>query len=139
MATTTIPRSILATIPLLLTACGDDATAPASVAGQYTATTFNLVQAVDTTDVLAAGGNLFITLTASGTTTGQLFVPAALNGGTPFTASMDGTFTLNNGVVTFSQAADTFVRDLPFTVTGKALAGSRDFSGTIVIVVLIRP
>lgn len=87
-------------------------------------------------DVLAAGGSLTITLTANGTTTGQLFVPAALNGGTPLTESMDGTFTPSSGVVTFSQAADTFVRDMPFTVLGKSLAGSKDFSGTTITVLL---
>src|SRR6266566_4781292 len=129
MVPTAFRRSVLVTLPLLLAACGDDSTGPASVAGQYAATT----------DVLAAGGSLTITLTANGTTPGQLFVPAALNGGTPLTASMDGTFTLSNGVVTFSQAADTFVRDMPFTVLGKTLAGSKDFSGTTVTVVLTRP
>ncbi len=98
MVPTAFRRSVLVTLPLLLAACGDDSTGPASVAGQYAATTFNLVQGATTTDVLAAGGSLTITLTANGTTTGQLFVPAALNGGTPLTASMDGTFTLSNGL-----------------------------------------
>ncbi len=139
MVPTAFRRSVLVPLPLLLAACGDASTGPASVAGQYAATTFNLVQGATTTDVLGAGGRLTITLTANGTTTGQLFVPAALNGGTPLTASMDGTFTLSNGVVTFSQAADTFVRDMPFTVLGKTMAGSKDFSGTTVTVVLTRP
>jgi hypothetical protein len=108
------------------------------VAGQYTATTFTVVESGNTIDVLAAGGSLTITLTTSGTTTGQLIVPASVTGGSPLVASMDGTYTLTNGVVTFSQSADTFVRNMPFTVQGKTLTGSSIFSGATVSVVLTR-
>jgi len=127
-----------AVLVLLLPACGSDANGPEDLAGQYVATTFQFVQGADTTDVLAAGGWLTITLAADGTTDGQLLVPAALNDGTPFTASMNGTFTVSNDVVTFNQAADSFVRDMRFTVTLKMLSGSQSFSGTTVIVVLTR-
>jgi hypothetical protein len=123
---------------LLLAACGD-ATGPEGVAGSYTATTFTTVQSGNTTNVLTAGGSLSINLTADGATTGQLFVPASVNGGTALNASMAGTFTVTNGIVTFTQSADSFVRDMPFTVSGKTLTGSKVFSGTTVNVVLIRP
>ena len=65
-------------------------------------------------DVLAAGGSLSITITPSFTTTGTLTIPASVNGGVPFTASMTGTATYTQSAarVTFTQAADTFVRDL---------------------------
>lgn len=122
---------------LALGACGET-TGPESVAGQYTATTFTVVESGNTTDVLAAGGSLTITLTTSGTTTGQLIVPASVTGGSPLVASMDGTYTLTNGVVILSQSADTFVRDMPFTVQGKTLTGSSIFSGVTVSVVLTR-
>lgn len=139
MATRTPFPTLLVVIPLLLGACGTDATGPVSVVGQYTAVTFQTVQSTDTSDLLAGGSSLTITLMADSTTTGQLYVPAALNNGTPLNASMEGTYTLANGVVTFSQAADTFVRDMAFTVSGKTLLGNQDFGGTTIIVVLTRP
>ena len=132
-------RLFPAALLLVLAGCSDDPIGPADIAGPYTATTLNVVEGPDTTNILTGGGSLTITLNANGTTSGQLFVPAALNNGTEVNASMDGTFAITNGIVRFDQAADTFVRDMPFTPAGKTLSGNVDFSGSRVIVVLTRP
>ena len=79
-------------------------------------------------------------LNSNGTTSGHLHVAA--NGTTPVVdADMAGTWTLNGDVVTFTQAADTFVRNMPFTVqrAGRnvvGMAGDLIFSGTRINVTL---
>jgi len=94
-----------------LVGCGSDALAPTlrNVAGTYVATV--LLGPGD--DVLAAGGSLTLTLGVDGSVAGSFFIPASLGG--PTTADMAGTFTLSGNTVTFSQAADTFVRDVTWT------------------------
>ena len=89
-------------------------------------------------DVLAEGGSLTITLNADGTTSGSLLVPAALNEGVDFTADMAGTFSLVGDSLSFSQNADSFVRDMSWTVNGSDIEGSGTFSGTTIVVVLNR-
>jgi hypothetical protein len=126
---------VVASIPL--GAACSDALSPESLAGTYAATTFTLSGAV-VGDVLAEGGSLTITLNADGTTTGSLFVPASLNDGADFNASLVGTFTIANETLTLTQDADTFVRDLAWTVDGSQLRGSGTFSGVTVTVVLSR-
>ena len=122
----------------LAVGCSDPVT-PESLAGTYVATTFALSGDV-TEDVLAAGGSLTITFDAGGTTSGSLFVPAAssASGGMDFTADMAGTFALENDSVTLTQAADSFVRDLTWTVDGDRIRGIGTFSGVTITVVLSR-
>jgi len=135
-----VPRYLL--VLLALGCTPGDAFAPGDVAGLYSASTFNLVHGADTTDVLAAGGRLIITLTPSGETSGQLTVPASLNGGTEFVADMAGTFAISGNTVHFVQSEDTFVRDLTFAIGGDgpvvSLTGSATFSDTTINVVLTR-
>ena len=129
------------TLPLLI-GCSDDPVTPitaASLAGTSNATTFTVTppgQAL--INVLSAGGSLTITLNADGSTTGTLFVPAAASGSGDVTASMVGTFTISGSTVEFTQADDTFVRDMTFTVSGNTLSGNETFSGAVVVVVLTR-
>jgi hypothetical protein len=127
---------LVGSIPLMA-ACSDTLSPEATLAGTYVATTFTLSGDI-TGDVLAAGGGLTITLDADGTTDGTLFVPASLNDGEDFNANMAGTFTVVNGTVTFTQDADTFVRDLTWTVDGSGLGGSGTFSGVTITIVLNR-
>ena len=122
---------------LLLAAGCSDAIGPESLAGTYVATEFTLAGEVSG-DVLAAGGSLSITLNADGTTSGSVFVPAALNDGEDFTASLAGTFTVVDGSITFTQDADTFVRDITWEVDGTRLRGAGTFSGVTITVVLTR-
>ena len=122
----------------LAVGCSDPVT-PESLAGTYVATTFALSGGA-TEDVLAAGGSLNITFKADGTTTGSLFVPASTfdSGGTDLTADMAGTFTLQNDSLTLMQAADSFVRDLTWTIDGNRINGTGTFSGVTFTVVLSR-
>lgn len=110
-----------------------------SLAGSYEATTFTVREGTGPTqDVLATGGFINVTLTAAGTTSGRVFVPGGGETGGDFDADLSGTWTLNGTVVTFDHAADTFVRDLPFTADGGRLTGEATFSGATVRVVLER-
>jgi len=127
--------------PVLLCAlasCGGDPVGVGAIIGAYVATTFTLTQGSQApTDVLAAGGSLNITLGGDGSTTGQLSIPASLNGGSALIASMAGTFSLSGTTVTFDQAADTFVRDIDFTVSGRTLQGAAVFPNAVAISVTL--
>ena len=135
-----VPSYLL--VLLCLGCTPEDVLGPNDLVGTYTAGTFNLVHNADTTDVLAAGGSIVINLASTGVTSGQLTVPASLAGGTEFVADMAGTFAISGNSVHFTQGADTFVRDLSFTITGAgpvvSLAGSATFSDTTVNIVLTR-
>ncbi len=120
-------RSVLvaAGVSVLLAGCsGDDTTGPGGLQlGTYTATTFNVTPAGGAPiNVLGDGGSLVITLHAGGSTTGTLTVPGTITGGTPFVASMAGTVTVTSLTVTFTQSADSFVRDLTWSRQGQILA-----------------
>lgn len=91
-----------------------------------------------TIDVSAQGGSLTIALTSQHTTTGRLFVPGGGNGGADLDADLVGTWTLSGNTVRFSQAADTFVRDLAFTVKGQTLASQGSAGGATFDIVLSR-
>ena len=133
-----INKTIVAVGLSLAVGCSNPVT-PESLAGTYAATTFSLSGDV-TEDVLAAGGSLTITFDAGGTTSGSLFVPAtsSAGGGVDFTADMAGTFSLENDSITLTQVADSFVRDLVWTVNGDRINGTGTFSGVTITVVLSR-
>lgn len=128
-------------LSLTLAACGGDGTAtspPASsVVGQYSAMTFRTTDAGTVTDQLALGASLAIDLAQDGTTSGRLFVPGG--GDTPGTdldADLAGTWARVNNTIRFTQNADTFVRDMAFTIGTDELLGSATFGGVLVEVVL---
>ncbi|MGD2136321.1 MAG: hypothetical protein PVF27_09175 [Gemmatimonadales bacterium] len=127
---------LLASAIAVLGACSD-ALSPESLAGTYVATTFTVSGEVSG-DVLAEGGNLTITLNADRTTTGNLLIPASLAYGEDFTASMVGTFTIIEETLTFAQDADTFIRDLFWTVNESQLRSTGTFSGVTITIVLSR-
>lgn len=129
----------LVTASLLAAVAGcSDSTGPEEIAGTWTATEFTVESGETVTDVLDEGGSLTITLAAAGTTTGTLIVPASVTGEGPLNASMSGTFTLDDDVITFDQAADTFVRDIEWTVSGDAMTGTGTFGEATVMVRLER-
>jgi hypothetical protein len=134
-----------------LAACGGDTTGPdpqqaamQKVAGHYVASqsygalSFTTTASGETIDWLAVGGSLEIDLAADGTTTGRVFVPGGDEDGSDWEADLKGTWTLAGSTIRFSHKADTFVRDMPFTVRDGRLDGDQTFGGTRVRVVLAR-
>lgn len=124
----------------LATGCGGDSFTPTeeTVAGSYSATVLTLTTGGQTTDYLALGATVDLTLAADGTTTGRLFVPGGAEGGGNLDADLAGTWDLNGRVVTFNQTADTFIRDSEFSAGENTLTGQEIFSGTTVRLVLAR-
>ena len=135
---TKVPFVLIAPLTLALFGCSNPVTSE-SLAGTYIATTFALSGGA-TEDVLAVGGSLTITFTAGGTISGSLFVPAAssASGGMDFMADMAGTFALDGNSITLTQVADSFVRDLTWTVDGAQINGVGTFSGVTITIVLDR-
>jgi len=121
-------------------ACSGDSTGPgrAEVAGSYRATTLAATQGGMTEDALAAGATLTIELRADGTTTGDFFLPAALNEGTDEHVSMAGSWTLDGSTVRFQQSGDSFVPDIPFTYRDGTLRADQTISGARIVAVLTR-
>ena len=126
-----------------LLACGSDSTSPTlTAAGNYTATFFQTTGSSGSRNELLAGSTLVLNLNANGTTSGHLHIAAA--GTTPaFDADMAGTWQQEGMTVEISQAADTFVRDMPFTLTPASasaweLVGDHVFAGTRVQLTLSR-
>jgi hypothetical protein len=118
-----------------LVACGSDSTGPAEPpVGSYTAIEFVTTGSSGQTNQLLIGGSLQMNLAANGATSGHLHM-AASAGNPVFDADMTGTWTMNGNVVDFTQTADTFVRDMVFTLQLVAtntwdLVGDQAFSGT---------
>jgi len=126
-----------------LLACGSDKTGPAlNAAGSYTAFEFVTTGGSGMTNQLAIGSTLNLVLSSNGTTSGHLHLAAS--GGNPaFDADMTGTWTQDGMTVEISQPADTFVRDMPLTMTANGgatwdLVGDKTFSGTRIQLTLRR-
>ena len=124
-----------------MAACGGDSTtAPSALVGSYTAIEFVTTGSSGQTNQLLAGSTLSITLASNHSTSGHLHMAAS--GSSPaFDADLAGTWTQTGNSVTFSQAADTFVRNTTFAaVAGSGslwdLVGDGTFSGTAVHVTL---
>ncbi|MGH7461254.1 MAG: hypothetical protein ACREMA_09530 [Longimicrobiales bacterium] len=136
-----LSRKIMALAALALLACdSDDPFTPSvdNVSGSYTATTFTTTIAGVTTDQLAAGASVTLTLAAVGTTSGRLFVPDADEDGGDFDADLTGTWTLTGTTVSFAHSADTFIRDINFVAADRQLTAEGSFGGDAVRLVLSR-
>lgn len=130
-------------IPLVLTslaiACRESAgPSIGTVAGVYTATTFTSTTGGVTTNHLAEGGQILILLSIDGSTEGQLLVPDGNEDGSDVNLDLTGTWALSGGTVELDHAADTFLRDMPFTVSGTRLHGDVTIDGARVQVTLAR-
>lgn len=112
-------RSTALALFVLLAACDDPVMLTLDlVAGTYVATELT----ANGDDIIAAGGTLTMTLASDGTVTGDFTLPAAAPGG-PFNADLAGTYGVSGEGVTFTQAADTFIRDATWTWDDGVLSG----------------
>jgi hypothetical protein len=126
---------------VLLLACGgSDSFTPTeeTVAGIYEASVFTVTGFSGTTDLLLAGATVDATLVPDGTTSGRLFVPGGDEGGGDLDEDLTGTWTLTGQTVTFSQTADTFIRDVEFVAGRNTLTGEGSFSGLNVFLQLVK-
>ena len=136
-------RSVLFVgLPAVLLACGSSTTTPSgnSAAGSYTAFSFVTTGSAGQRNEILAGSTLVLNLNADGTTSGHLHI-AASAANPALDADMAGTWTQTGLTVNISQSADTFVRNMPFSMSfdaggGWDLFGDAVFSGTRIQIVL---
>lgn len=125
---TRLMRQAAAALALGLAGCGDGFTpTEETVVGTYEAEEFEVSSGGFTTDLLALGATVTVTLSPDGTTSGRLFVPGAGEGGSDVDESLTGTWSLSGSTVTFSQSADTFIPDVEFTAGENVLTGEGTF------------
>ena len=134
---------LLVALPALLLACGGSNEPSSSpYAGSYVATSWTTTGTSGQQHPLVNGSTLQIALAENGTTSGHLHFAAS--GATPaLDADMVGTWRANGTTIDFTQAADSFVRDMLFTagsdVQGATiLTASQTFSGTVIDITLTR-
>jgi hypothetical protein len=133
-------------------ACSD-ATAPMQrLSGTYEASqsagpspsgTFTTTEGGVTTDWLAQGAEVRLTLRPDGTTAGRLFIPDVNadrepEQGANFEQDLAGTWSVSGNVVVLDHDADTFLRNMSFHVRGSRLEGQKVFGDVTVNLVLVR-
>ncbi|MDP9204991.1 MAG: hypothetical protein M3P12_05975 [Gemmatimonadota bacterium] len=134
---------LLIGLPALLLACSETEVPPPNpILGTYSATSFTTTGSSGQRNEILAGSTLVLTLKDDGTTSGHLHI-AASGTNTAFDADMAGTWSQNGTLVEFSQAADTFVKDMIFTWGPDSngilsLSGDQVFSGARVQIVLTK-
>ena len=111
-----------------LSACGEDVvplappvapTGPVTrdeIVGAYDAIEMIFISGVDTTDVLAGGGSLMLSLDVSAQASGRLFAPGQGPGGADIDEDMSGAWTYDviTRTMRIAQQAPTFVRGAGF-------------------------
>jgi hypothetical protein len=134
----TVARRLLAAALITLaSACGSSTDAN-PIAGSYVATTFRVTPTGQSEmNILAQGGSLGITIAHDNGTSGTLFVPASATGDVAFTESMAGTAVQSGSTVTFTQSADTFVRNLTFSISGSTLQALNQTPGSATFTVIL--
>ena len=111
---------------LALAACSSESGPENGIAGTWEATELVLSVEGEDTDLLDEGGELRLVLTDAGTTTGTFTVPGAYTeSGQDETQSLAGTYAYDDGTgtATFDHDADTFIRDVLWTVDGDEMRG----------------
>jgi hypothetical protein len=118
-----------------LAACDDSNSPNEAIAGTYHATSLVFTPAGSgPVDVLALGGSMEVVLTAQGTTTGTLVIPAVFteDGVDEDVISLEGTYTRTGSTLGFQQEGDSFVRDVVWTVgSGTITTTYVDPEGTV--------
>jgi|SRR4051812_19597991 hypothetical protein len=118
-----------------LAGCGGDdnpfSPTVANVAGTYNATLFTATSTeLGQVNLLSLGATVHVVLNPDGTTTGHIFVPDVGQEDGELDADLTGTWTLSGSTVTFSQTADTFIRDVEFTAAQNSLESEGTFEDT---------
>jgi hypothetical protein len=135
---TMIRRGAGLCLAVALAACGDDddgfSPTVEDVAGSYTATTFTL----GSVNLLALGATVTATLSADGTTAGQLFVPGGAEDGGDLDEGLEGTWSLSGTTVTFSPSASTVLTDVDFAVAPNTLTGEGTYLGSVLRLVMTK-
>ncbi|QJR37642.1 hypothetical protein [Gemmatimonas groenlandica] len=113
-------------------ACGNDSpTESDGLSGTYIATTLRITPTGQASiDALAQGGSMTVVINDNRSTGGSLTLPAVVTGGAALTASLAGTAVQTGGTIRFQHSADTFVRDLTFTVGAGVLTVTDQAAGS---------
>ena len=130
-------RALAVALSVSVAGCSDS-TSITELVGVYNATEFTVTDGGSTTDWIVAGGSVQLILDANQTSAGTMFVPGGNSDGSDLTADLTGTWTVNDGKVYFDQPADTFIRNMPFTVAGNTLVGDQVFGTSRVRITLTR-
>jgi hypothetical protein len=140
MRSTRLLRALLALVLLAAPGGCRGATDPDPLVGTFLATTFQVTPSGQgMINVLTSGGTLGFNVANNFVVTGTLILPAAVTGGAPFTASMAGTAVRTGTSVQLTQSADTFVRNLTFTLVENRLeAVNQVVAGTTYNIILTR-
>jgi hypothetical protein len=133
---------LLPILMLLTLSCGGDdppfTPTLESVAGSYQASSLTGTQSGITVNLLSLGASVEIVLNENGTTTGRVFAPGLDDGGQDLDVDLAGTWSLQGETVTFNQAGDSFIRDVPFTVGRNRLQGEGTFKTVTVRLTLTK-
>jgi hypothetical protein len=136
------PKRLASTLLVLLAMASGcrGATAPDPLVGTWLATTFRVAPpGQGQQDVLSAGGTLGLNVATNFVTAGTVIVPASVTGSTTFTASLEGRAVEIGNSVRFAANADSFVRDLVFTLVENRLeAVNQVVAGTTYHLILTR-
>lgn len=115
-------RPVLAAALMFTVGACRNTSEPNPIVGTFLATTFTVTPAGEATlNALALGSTLGINVANNLVTAGTLVMPPIVTGGPTIVASMAGTAVVTGSTVRFAQTADTFVRDLTFTLVGNQL------------------
>lgn len=109
-----------------------------TVAGTYEASAFTVTSGAGTTDLLAIGGTVDVTLAPDGTTSGRLFLPGGEEDGSDLDQDLTGTWTLADQTVTFEPTSDTFIGEVEFLAGRNTLTGEGPVGGVSVFLQLVK-
>ena len=132
-----IHHSCLALALLLASACGgdDDPVSPtqSSVAGHYVATSLTTNTLGITTNELATGSAVSLTLREDGSATGDIYIASF-----DHREAVQGTWKLERDVVQLDSPTEGLLRDVDLSVRGNTLVGDRFWGLTRIQLTLTR-
>ena len=139
MRPTAMVRLLAAALLVIGSGCRK-VTDPDPIIGTFLATTFTAAPTGQPpVNMLARGATVGINIANNLVTAGSLVLPPSATGGAAFTANLAGVADTTGGRVRFLQPADSFVRDLVFTLVQNRLeAVNQTVADTVYTLVLTR-